>query len=52
MTNLKTFVQWTGASSASTGLATGLWALVWVQLIFVAVRAEQTRASDRGSEGD
>jgi uncharacterized protein len=41
LTNLQTFVEWTGASTAATGLATWLWALVWVQLIVVAVRAEQ-----------
>jgi uncharacterized protein len=41
LTNLQTFVEWAGASNAVTGLATGLWALVWVQLIVVAVRAEQ-----------
>ena len=39
--DLKTFVDRAGASSAATGLATGLWALVWLQLIVVAVRAEQ-----------
>jgi uncharacterized protein len=41
LTNLKTFLEWAGVSSGMVGLVAALWALVWVQLIVVAVRAEQ-----------
>jgi uncharacterized protein len=41
LTNLKTFAEWAGADGLSTGLLCALWALVWIQLIVFAVRAEQ-----------
>jgi uncharacterized protein len=41
LTNLKTFAEWAGADAAVTALLCAVWALVWVQLIVVAVRAEQ-----------
>jgi uncharacterized membrane protein YfcA len=41
LTNLKTFAEWAGASAAITGLLCAVWTLGWVQLIVVAVRAEQ-----------
>ncbi len=52
LTNLQTFVERTGASSAATGLATGPWALVWVQLIVVAVRVEQRVRRAEEAEAD
>jgi uncharacterized membrane protein YfcA len=41
LTNLKTFAEWAGADGLSSGLLCALWALVWIQLIVFAVRAEQ-----------
>jgi uncharacterized protein len=41
LTNLKTFAEWAGADSLSTGLLCAMWALVWIQMIVVAVRAER-----------
>lgn len=41
LTNLKTFMEWAGVDGALVALAAVLWTLVWVQLIVVAVRAEQ-----------
>jgi uncharacterized protein len=41
LTNVKTFLEWAGVSSGMVGLVAVLWALVWAQLIVVAVRAEQ-----------
>jgi hypothetical protein len=52
LTNLQTFVESTVASSAATGLATGPWALVWVQLIVVALRAEQRAHRAEEAEAD
>jgi uncharacterized membrane protein YfcA len=41
LTNLKTFLEWAGVGSGMVGLACAAWAAVWIQLIVIAVRAEQ-----------
>jgi uncharacterized protein len=41
LTNIQTFMEWAGVEGSLIVLAAVVWALVWVQLIIVAVRAEQ-----------
>jgi uncharacterized protein len=41
LTNIQTFMEWAGVEGALIALAAVAWALVWIQLIVVAVRAER-----------
>jgi uncharacterized protein len=41
LTNIQTFMEWAGIDGSLIVLAAVVWALVWIQLILVAVRAEQ-----------
>lgn len=41
LTNIQTFMEWAGVGGSLIVLAAVVWALVWIQLILVAVRAEQ-----------
>ena len=41
LTNIQTFMEWAGVERSLIVLAAVVWALVWIQLIIVAVRAEQ-----------
>jgi uncharacterized protein len=42
LTNIQTFMEWAGVEGSLIVLAAVVWALVWIQLIVVAVRAEQS----------
>jgi hypothetical protein len=34
-------MEWAGAGGGMVGLAAALWLVVWIQLVMVAIRAEQ-----------
>jgi uncharacterized protein len=46
LTNIQTFMEWAGVEGSLIALAAVMWALVWIQLIAVAVLAER-RARQR-----
>ena len=52
LTNIQTFMEWAGVEGALIALAAVAWALVWIQLIVVAVRAERRARRYEAAEAE
>ncbi|MGH3453884.1 MAG: sulfite exporter TauE/SafE family protein [Nocardioidaceae bacterium] len=52
LTNIQTFMEWAGVEGALIALAAVAWALVWIQLIVVAVRAERRARQREAAEAE
>lgn len=52
LTNIQTFMEWAGVEGALIALAAVVWALVWIQLIVVAVRAERRARRYEAAEAE